>query len=313
MSGTRRRRGASTVLAGLIAGSGMLASQGGASASEPPLVIGRCDSTVQGERGTQVSLRPAAVEDLVVEALRPLDPLRAITPAFRETFSAGSPILIGSVLGSRSVIVGTVIAEAVIDRLHTVDALDPVVDPLEESVFAAVDAACAVITQPAPGEDGAAPPPTSPTPDEPAPPGTGSGEGGSGAGRRGEAPEGFAPGGAPGAAPDTALTGGDLLLDSGLVGGGVPPEGVAFDFSGVTDAPGFGLLGPDGRGGTAVGARSPGTAVALPASAAAGEQDRTGRVLLLAVLLLACVGAQLTRRWMAHPPGRLRIVVEPRD
>lgn len=304
----------SATVGAMVLGVGVGGPAGMLGAAEPPIEISRCDSTVEGERGRQVTMRPAAVEDFVVDALRPLDPLEAITPAFKKLWATQKPILIGTVLNSKSVIVGPVIAEAVIDRLNTVDPLDPVIETLEESVWSAIANACSVITQPE----------EKPDPAEPRSPGEEDGSGGGGdpgaspgSGEDSGSPSwngssggrsGFVPGGEPGASPDV-LTGGDLLMSGGP---GVAPEGIAFDFSGTgSGAPQFGMLGVDPKGGQALGsARSPGSAVALPMAL---ESEHTGRILLLAVLLAAGVGAQLLRTWILHPPGRLKIVIEPRD
>lgn len=103
----------------------LLASSGTANAAEP-IVIGSCAASIQGTPGQPVSLAPAAVLNVVVDAIRAiplLGPLVA-TPAKKEIAKL-PPIPIGAVPNGTGYITGGTIANAVNAELRKIPLLGP--------------------------------------------------------------------------------------------------------------------------------------------------------------------------------------------
>lgn len=303
ISRTARGRAARARIAAVAAGTALAAdvwlTPGVALAAAdepPPLVVASCETTASGQPGVRVELRPAAVDDMIVDVLKPLDPLRVLVPEFRDAWKRQQPILVGAILDSRSVIVGPVIADAVVDRLGGIAVLDPVLDDVTDAVWSAIGAACGIGTKPErpaeperPGEqDSQDDQPDSETGErdqggqKPASGTTASSPRSESASADASAAD------APGLTPDEPLLGGDLLLTDGL-----PPDGIAFDYRPETTVPipEFGIL--DTNGTETGGAMNTGSAVALPA-----DDGAMTRPALLAVALLSLVSAQLARRWL---------------
>ncbi|MQA62358.1 MAG: hypothetical protein GEU86_12855 [Actinophytocola sp.] len=265
----------------------LAATPHGVAAASDPVVIDQCESTARGEQGQRVLLEPSAVESAFLEALRPLDPLNAIRPRFREVWCEERPILIGAI-----------VADTVLQRLDAIEPVGSIHDALEDAAWTIIAATCAIVTEPTPEDPDSPPAPPSEDrpgddPADPAPPGSDGRDGGtsSDAGAEADGKSSNADGRS-GVAPDQPLLSGDLLLD----GSGVSPEGVPFDFQvpEVGAIPEIGILGDDDRSGMGAGS-SPGTASRL---AVADEQDGPERPVLLAVVLLSMVTAQLVRTWV---------------
>jgi hypothetical protein len=335
-------RCATTVSLALAIGTVAAGAGEATAAADQPGVLGTCLASVQGTPGQQVSLSPAAVQQPITDALVPLDPLNAITPRFRDAWSALPPIAIGTVPSAAGLIPGDAIAGAVVDQLRKVPAVGPVIDTLAPRAWLAVAQVCGVAVQPVAALVG---PLTGggqqPAPPSSAPPGGNSGGGNPGGGKPGGGGSGGRPapgqpsgGGssAPGQGGSVPGQGGSVPGQGGSASqGGVPPEqamvlnqtpggsgpsvlpdGVMVYNSGQLPQPwtipgGLNLPGQAGKGRSVNPTEMTGRAEPLVST----QHARPGvnQVVVLATLLLAFVTAQLARTWARRPlrVGRHRL------
>src|SRR5437763_6188956 len=106
------RFAAATGLTVAVAATGMVAGSGTAGASAP-IILGSCDTSVQGTPGTALELSPSAVVQPVVNIVHALDPLNLITPTFSSAFTALPPIPLGNLPSGSGTVSGSQIAGAV--------------------------------------------------------------------------------------------------------------------------------------------------------------------------------------------------------
>jgi hypothetical protein len=247
-------------------------------AAESPVTAPGCSSTVAGVPGQQVSLAPASVAEPVVTALSGLDPLGALTGAFRAVWATTAPIPVGTVPAGQAEIPGGRIADAVLARLGEIPVLAPVLTPLVSSVRTSLASLCGILVRgQVPGTPGGTAPTTPPGPGQPAGPGAPAGSGTPVAGRQWTV-----------AAVPGPVSGGGAVF-------GTPIPG---------QLPGADLPAPGGSGIPQAGREAPvvveaqrslGSAEALPPEQ---QRDDLSWPVLAAILLLAAVSAQLVRRWV---------------
>lgn len=246
--------------------------------AEESIVAPNCTAVVDGLPGQLVALDPLSLTDPIADLLAGVDPLGLLAGPFREAWQGGAPIPVGVVPAGGTTIAGTAIADAVIARLGELPVLGLVIQTLTPAVRESLTAACGILAR-ARGALPGAPPSESP-------------------------PPGQTPGGGAGQAPGQP---------GGAAGSPVVPYRPSASeryYQGLSSvsyrAPGYGTalgsLAEFGRRtpGAApvpravsdpVPARSAGDAEAMPAT-----RDAVPPVVLLAVFLLAAVGALLVRR-----------------
>lgn len=308
----------------------LLASSGTANAAEP-IVIGSCAASIQGTPGQPVSLAPAAVLNVVVDAIRAiplLGPLVA-TPAKKEIAKL-PPIPIGAVPNGTGYITGGTIANAVNAELRKIPLLGPGIADLIGLVQSQLTQLCTVTVT---GVNEAA---------APVQDGTAAVADASEAatqdfieGLPGGKPGGT-PGGNPGSNPGTNPgTGGGLPAPNQPVTGGAPGLGLDLyqpglwdfgrspmaDYSNIPFArPGLWAPSPGVRYGGGVPGYSPefgiigdspaddGVSVAGQAEAISPPQNqRVEFPVLLAVLALSGVTAALVRTWVLRRTLRVAL------
>ncbi|WP_086840057.1 hypothetical protein [Amycolatopsis kentuckyensis] len=255
-------------------------------AAEPPATVAGCSATVTGVPGEQVALAPASVTEPVVSALAGLDPLGLLTGVFRSAWAGTAPIPVGTVPAGQAEIPGSRIADAVIARLGELPVLAPVLTPLVSTVRTSLSSLCGIVVRgQVPGAPPDSPRPAPPAPGQSVPPGAagGSPDGGTPiAGRQ------WTVAAVPGSTPDGGAVFGTPIPGQ-LPGAGFPmPAGSGMPQAAAGDAP----VVTDAR-------RVAGSAEAL---AAPPRGDQLSWPVLVAILLLAAVGAQLVRRWGGHRP-----------
>jgi hypothetical protein len=144
-----------TSLAGLVAGSGT-------AAAAEPIVIGDCSTSVQGTPGRPVSLAPAAVLEVVTDAVRAVPVLGPpLAAGAGRAFAALPPIPIGALPNGTGYITGGTIANAVVAQLQKIPLLGPVIAAVVKTVRAQLAQLCGVTVTganaaAAPVQDGAA-------------------------------------------------------------------------------------------------------------------------------------------------------------
>lgn len=308
----------------------LLASSGTANAAEP-IVIGSCAASIQGTPGQPLSLAPAAVLNVVVDAIRAiplLGPLVA-TPAKKEIAKL-PPIPIGAVPNGTGYITGGTIANAVNAELRKIPLLGPGIADLIGLVQSQLTQLCTVTVT---GVNEAA---------APVQDGTAAVADASEAatqdfieGLPGGKPGGT-PGGNPGSNPGTNPgTGGGLPAPNQPVTGGAPGLGLDLyqpglwdfgrspmaDYSNIPFArPGLWAPSPGVRYGGGVPGYSPefgiigdspaddGVSVAGQAEAISPPQNqRVEFPVLLAVLALSGVTAALVRTWVLRRTLRVAL------
>lgn len=308
----------------------LLASSGTANAAEP-IVIGSCAASIQGTPGQPVSLAPAAVLNVVVDAIRAiplLGPLVA-TPAKKEIAKL-PPIPIGAIPNGTGYITGGTIANAVNAELRKIPLLGPGIADLIGLVQSQLTQLCTVTVT---GVNEAA---------APVQDGTAAVADASEAatqdfieGLPGGKPGGT-PGGNPGSNPGTNPgTGGGLPAPNQPVTGGAPGLGLDLyqpglwdfgrspmaDYSNIPFArPGLWAPSPGVRYGGGVPGYSPefgiigdspaddGVSVAGQAEAISPPQNqRVEFPVLLAVLALSGVTAALVRTWVLRRTLRVAL------
>lgn len=301
----------------------------GTAAAAEPIVVGDCRGTVEGTPGQPVSLAPAAVLDVVTDAVRAVPLLGPpLASAAGRAFSALPPIPLGALPTGTGHITGGTIATAVVAELKKIPLLGPVLAAVVSSVRSTLTSVCALTVTGvnavvAPVQDGAhavadvteeatgrlLPGATSPGPGGPGgeTPGGGPG-GGTGGPDQGTGGGGGMP--APNQPPVGGLTPGDWsLYPPGLWGTGrspldyygsipfarpglfSPSPGVRYGGGVPGYSPQFGVLGSDGP--------TDGVQVAGRAEALSPPQgQRVALPVLLAVLALSVVTAALVRTWV---------------
>jgi len=299
---------------GVAAGLAVLFMAGvpGAAAAAEPFVLDSCSAKVVGEPGQPVSLRPAAVETPIVNALAPLDPLGVTTLLFRQVWALLPPIPVGALPATgSSMINGDTIANAVSSQLLGLPVLSSVIDPLLATVWTTIASTCGIVGEVAgTGAPAPTPPPGAPstTPTRP-PTYTGSGAPVRPVPAGAVAPE--APRTGSQAAGSASGSGTNVALEypvewkSKAPGLGLPPEAVAVltaPLAAGAPVPQFGLAG---QGAPSTANRTAGSASPLPEESAM----RFGPI-LLATLLLTLVAAQwarvtILRRTAPTGPARL--------
>lgn len=126
----------------VVAMSSLLA--GSTASAATPVVIGSCAATVQGEPGTPIQLRPAAVLEPVVNVVRALDPLNLITPGVRSAFAALPPIPIGAIPTGTGYITAGQISNAVTAQLRKIPLLGPIIGLVADGVQKTFAGLCGV-------------------------------------------------------------------------------------------------------------------------------------------------------------------------
>jgi hypothetical protein len=247
--------------------------------AEESIVAPNCSAVVDGTPGQLVALDPLSLTDPIAGLLAGVDPLGLLAGPFREAWQGGAPIPVGVVPAGEATIAGTAIADAVVARLGEVPVLGLVIQTLTPAVRASVTTACGILVRARGALPGVPPPSESP-------------------------PPGQTPGGGAGQAPGQP---------GGVAGSPAVPyrpsaseryyQGLS---SGLYRAPGYG----PGLGSLAeFGQRAPGAAPVPQAGSdpgptrSAGDaeamlptRDTVPPAVLLAVFLLAAVGAALVRR-----------------
>jgi len=289
-------------------------------AAADPIVVGSCATSVQGAAGTPVSLKPSAIAGIVLDTLRPLDPLRLIVPAVERSLDSLDNIPIGALPTGTGFITGDTIAGAVTSRLPlgvlvtpvtgalrslcgvTVTGVNAVVGPVQDG-GAVVGGVVGQVTGALPGAPAApAPGPGSPSGGgTPATPGTPSTGGGTNPvsgmpPTNGQVGGGLTPGGVPLYNPYSFVTGRSPMayyggLPYARAGLYSPSPAVAYGGGVPGYLPRFGVLGSDGM---TDGVQAAGHAEALGLSGG----DKVAFPVLLAVLALSGVTAALVRSWV---------------
>jgi hypothetical protein len=308
----------------------LLSGSGNTAHAAEPIVIGTCNTTVQGAPGQPVSLAPSAVLGIVTDAVRAVPLLGPpIAGAANKAFAALPPIPIGALPNGTGYITGGTIANAVNAELRkipllggvlstvvgtvqtqltalcgvTVTGVNAAAAPVEDGAKAVGDTGEAIAGQVLPGAPGTAPGGGNPGTNPGSNPGTTPGGGGTGT-----------------PAPNQPVTGGlsDLglqLYQPGLWDFGRSPMA---DYSNIPFArAGLWAPSPGVRYGGAVpgyspefgivGATPPDDGVSVAGRAEALNPPANQRVefpVLLAVLAMSCVTAALVRTWVLRkaPP-----------
>lgn len=312
-----------TSMAGLLAG-------GGTASAAEPIVVGDCSTTVEGTPGQPVALAPAAVLDIVTDAVRAVPLLgKSLAGAARQAFAALPPIPLGVLPDGTGYLTGAAIANAVVAELREIPLLGPVLATVVTTVRKELSRLCGITVTgtnavAAPVQDGAgAVADASERAVEQIVPGSGGGGTGGGTGGGGTAK--------PGTGGGTG-TGGGVTAPNQPPLGGLPGLGLDLyqpglwnfgrwpmaDYSNIPFArAGLWAPSPGVRYGGGVPGYSPdfgfggdtppddGVSVAGRAEAidpAAGQ--RVEFPLLLAVLALSGVTAALVRRWVLRGTPR---------
>ena len=140
----QRVRGIALALTVVFAGAATSLLAGSANAAAAPIVIGSCATSVQGTPGQPVSLAPAAVLGVVVDAVRIVDPLNLITPTVRNAFAGLPPIPIGALPTGTGYITGGQIANQVVAQLRNIPLLGPVIATVAGTVQGTLTSMCGV-------------------------------------------------------------------------------------------------------------------------------------------------------------------------
>jgi hypothetical protein len=285
-----------------------------------PVVLGSCNTSVQGAPGQPVSLSPAAVVQPVIDVVNAVPGGSLIAGNVRQAFLALPAIPIGAIPTGQGYISGGAIASAVVAQLNSMPVLGPVIGAVSGGVqgtltqlcgigVTGVNAAAGQVQGGAAAAAGAIqqgtsallPPggkgPSAGQPGGQSPPASqpgGSAQGGPGY----QAVGGYSPGGAPlynfgggqfGLGRSAPFDYGDLPF--AIPGYWAPSPGLLYGGQVPGYAPELGTLGPqqDDVQSTAGGvqALNPGR-----------NDNRVGAPVLLAVVLLSCVTAALVRRWV---------------
>lgn len=317
----RRMRSAATALAMLLSVCTLgLVGSGTATAAEP-IVVGSCQTTVQGTPGQPVALSPSAVLGVVTDAVRAVPVLGPpLAGAANKAFAALPPIPIGAIPTGTGYLTGGDIANAVVAELKKIPLLGPVLAVVVNSVRSTLASACVVLVSGtnavgAPVQDGAdavadaseqvtgrlLPGNTGPGPGAPGgqtpSPGTGGNPGQGGLVPNQPPVGGLAPGDwslyPPGLAGGLARSPLDLYgsVPYATAGRFAPAPGVRYGGAVPGYSPQFGI----------VGAADPSDEVQAAGRAEALEPPRGQRIelpVLLAVLALSMVTAALVRTWV---------------
>jgi hypothetical protein len=319
----RRIRGAALVMALVLSVCvfGLIGS--GTAAAAEPIVVGSCQTSVQGKPGQPVSLAPSAVLGVVTDAVRAVPVLGPpLASAAKKAFGALPPIPIGVLPTGTGYLTGGAIANAVVAELKKIPLLGPVLGTVVDSVRSTLAGACQIVVTganavAAPVQDGAktladasesvtgqllpgtgtGPGPGAPSGETPASPGSG-GSPATGGGLRPNQPPvgGLAPGDwslyPPGL---TGLARSPLDLYGSVpyaqAGQFAPAPGVRYGGAVPGYSPEFGIVGAD----------DPTSGVQAAGRAEALETPRTQHIelpVLLAVLALSVVTAALVRSWV---------------
>lgn len=245
--------------------------------ADTPVVAPNCTAAVGGTPGQEVALDPTSLTDPLTSALADVDPLGLVGGTFREVWQGVPVIPVGTVPAGEALIPGAQIADAVTAELGELPVLALVLEPLTPAVREALTSLCGIVARGvlpgAPKPDA----PPAPKPEAPNAPGQG-------------APGGTAPG-------DDGLSATERYYLQGRQAGS-RSSGAAV-FGSPLDLAGFGQPGAVPRSGPAPVAqgetqRYAGSARTAPPTV----RDDVPVPVLLALLLLALVGALLVRRWV---------------
>jgi len=138
---------AASTLTVAIAGTGLIAGTGSASAATP-IIIGNCATSVEGVPGTPVELSPSAVVTPlvnIVNAVPLLGPVLA--PQFQSAFDALPPIPLGALPNGSGYITGGQIATAVVAAIKPIPLLGPILGTVVTGVQSALTSGCGVAVQ----------------------------------------------------------------------------------------------------------------------------------------------------------------------
>lgn len=240
------------------------------------VVAPNCTAVVDGAPGQLVALDPLSLTDPIAGLLAGVDPLGLLAGPFREAWQGGAPIPVGVVPAGEATIPGTAIADAVTARLGELPVLGLVIQTLTPAVRGTLDTTCGILARGAlPGTPPAGSPPPGQAPGPPGQPPPGQAAPGDTSQQvpyRPSASERYYQGLSSGMyrAPASAAQLGSLAEFGQRTPGAAPvPQAV-----------------PDPAP-----TRSAGDAEAMPAT-----RDKVPAAVLLAVFLLAVVGALLVRR-----------------
>lgn len=129
-----------TVAAAATAGIGAAGVFIGPSASAAdPILVGSCQTTVQGTPGTPIELQPSAVLRPVLDVAGPL-----LAPTVQNLFTSLPPIPIGALPSGTGTITGGQIANAVNAQLAKAPVLGPLLGPLLGGVQAKLASICQI-------------------------------------------------------------------------------------------------------------------------------------------------------------------------
>lgn len=247
--------------------------------AEESIVAPNCTAVVDGTPGQAVTLDPLSLTDPIAGLLARVDPLGLLTGPFRAAWQGGAPIPVGVVPAGEATIAGAAIADAVTARLGELPVLGLVIQTLTPAVRESLTTACGILARARGALPGAPPPSESPPPVQP--PGGGAGQ----------APG--QPGGAAGAPAVPYRPSASERYYQGLSSGAYRSPGYGAGLGSLAE---FGQRTPGAAPvPQAVSdpgpARSAGDAETMPAT-----RGTVPAVVLLAVFLLAAVGALLARR-----------------
>lgn len=133
-----------TVVAATVTVAGVVATAD-ATDSATPIVIGSCDTTVNGTPGTPVELSPSAVVSPIVTILQGSILTSALAGPFQSAFTALPPIPIGSLPTGSGTITGGQIANQVVAQLDNIPLLGPVIGIITSSVRSQLTSMCNVL------------------------------------------------------------------------------------------------------------------------------------------------------------------------
>jgi hypothetical protein len=150
----------------LIAGSITITCLAGAtpaSATES-IVAPNCTAVVDGTPGQLVALDPLSLTDPIADLLARVDPLDLLAGPFRTAWQNGAPIPVGVVPAGEATIEGAAIADAVTARLGELPVLGLVIRTLTPAVRDSLTTTCGILARARAALPGAAPPAESPPP-----------------------------------------------------------------------------------------------------------------------------------------------------
>jgi hypothetical protein len=324
-----RVRGVVTTAALVFAVSATGLVAGGTASASQPIVVGDCSTTVSGEPGTQLALKPTAVLAPVLNVVRAVPILGpGLVNQVSARVSGMGNIPLGALPGSDTSISGGTIANAAVPRIKSaiqsipliggvlgtivggvqsalasgcgivVNVVNTASAPVQDGTKAVADASERAVAGLVPGGAGSGPGGGSQGTGKP---GGGAGSGGNGSGTGMPAPNSPAVGGwLPGGWSLYPQGLGDLgrwpMADYGSIpyaqaGLFSPSPGVRYGGNVPGYTPQFGILGTDDK---ASSVQAAGRAEAL----APPEGQRIALPVLLAVLALSVVTAALVRTWV---------------